>query len=301
MTATELKRLMHGRFEIEGCHLIDHVSAEQLIGDHYVTYHSELRGHGPHAWDDHWLFVALWSRSGEVIGVIWVDDPSDRLLPSARKLQALRVFANQATTALDAASQYEEMQFLAEHDPLTRLLNRRAFDAQLDAEVARAVRYNHSLGLLLCDLNGFKRLNDDHGHAAGDTALERVGAALQATIRTVDSAYRIGGDEFAVLLPQTDRTEAARGDRADLGGAARRSGHRQRDRDLRICGISRGRRRPAPAGTHGRCGHVRGQTRSRIGSHRNRPLREEPPRWIWISPTSSARSKRPCASLSTAG
>ena len=140
--------------------------------------------------------------------MIWVDDPSDRLLPSARKLQALRVFANQATTALDAAAQYEEMQFLAEHDPLTRLLNRRAFDAELDAEMARAVRYEHPLALLLCDLNGFKQLNDDHGHAAGDLALERVGAALQATVRTVDSAFRIGGDEFAVLLPQTDRAEA---------------------------------------------------------------------------------------------
>ena len=208
MAPTELEPLMDSRFEIEGCHLVDHESAEELIGDHHVTYHSRLRGHGPHAWDDHWLFVALWSRSGEVIGVIWVDDPSDRMLPSARKLQALRVFANQATTALDAAAQYEEMQFLAEHDPLTRLLNRRAFDAQLDAEMARAIRYEHSLALLLCDLNGFKQLNDDHGHAAGDSALERVGAALLRTVRTVDSAFRIGGDEFAVLLPQTDRTEA---------------------------------------------------------------------------------------------
>ena len=59
------------------------------------------------------------------MGTIWADDPIDRLVPSERKLQALRVFANQATTALDTAAQYEEMQFLAEHDPLTRLLNRR--------------------------------------------------------------------------------------------------------------------------------------------------------------------------------
>jgi diguanylate cyclase (GGDEF)-like protein len=142
------------------------------------------------------------------MGVIWADDPLDRMLPSARKLQALRVFANQATTALDAAAQYEEMEFLADHDPLTRLFNRRAFDARLDAETARAVRYGHPLSLVLCDLNGFKRLNDDHGHAAGDAALERVGATLQATVRTVDSAFRIGGDEFALLLPQTDRAEA---------------------------------------------------------------------------------------------
>ncbi len=78
---------------------------------------------------------------------------------------------------------------------------------------------------MLCDLNGFKRLNDDHGHAAGDARSERVGAALQATIRTVDSAFRIGGDEFALLLPQTDRAEAQAVIERICGGAARRSGH----------------------------------------------------------------------------
>ena len=208
MSPAELAPLMDSRFEFEGCQLMDHVVAEQLLGDHHVTYHSQYSGRGPHAWVDHWLFVPLWSRTGEVIGIIWADDPADRMLPSARKLQALRVFANQATTAIDAAAQFEEMQFLAEHDPLTRLYNRRAFDARLADEVARAERYAQPLALVLCDLNGFKQLNDEHGHAAGDVALEHVGAALQATIRTVDSAFRIGGDEFALLLPQTDRQEA---------------------------------------------------------------------------------------------
>ncbi len=208
MTPTELEPLMDERFAIEGCQLIDHVTAERLITRRLVTYHSQLRGLGPHAWDDHWLFVPLWTRHGEMMGAIWVDDPVDRLLPSDRKLQALRVFANQATTALDAAAQYEELTYLAEHDPLTGLLNRRAFDTALETEVARAERYGHSLALVLCDLDGFKRLNDDHGHAAGDAALEQVGRTLAATVRTVDSAFRIGGDEFALLLPQTGHDEA---------------------------------------------------------------------------------------------
>jgi diguanylate cyclase (GGDEF)-like protein len=152
--------------------------------------------------------VPLWSRGGELIGIVWVDDPVDRLLPAAPRLQALRVFANQATTALDAASQYEEMQFLAEHDPLTRLLNRRAFNERLAAEVARSTRYGHPLSLVLCDLNGFKALNDSYGHAAGDAALERVGGLLLAAIRTIDDAFRIGGDEFALLLPETSADDA---------------------------------------------------------------------------------------------
>jgi diguanylate cyclase (GGDEF)-like protein len=209
MSEAQLRSLIDPRFEIEGCYLLSAEQAKERIPRENHVYVSELCGHGPLAWRNHWLMVPLWSRTNELIGVVWVDDPEDRLLPSAPKLQALRVFANQATTALDAASQYEEMQFLAEHDPLTRLLNRRAFNDQLAAEVARSARYGHPLTLVLCDLNGFKALNDAHGHAAGDAALERIGGVLLGALRTVDAAFRIGGDEFALLLPDTRPSEAA--------------------------------------------------------------------------------------------
>jgi diguanylate cyclase (GGDEF)-like protein len=208
MTPDEVKSLLDPRFEIEGCFLLTAEQAAERIPPEHHVYHSELCGRGQNAWRDHWLVVPLWSRTGELAGMVWADDPEDRLLPSAPRLQALRVFANQATTALDAASQYEEMQFLAEHDPLTRLLNRRAFNDRLNAEVARASRYSHPLALVLCDLNGFKALNDAHGHAAGDAALERVGRLLLAAIRTIDDAFRIGGDEFALLLPETSAEDA---------------------------------------------------------------------------------------------
>ena len=159
------------------------------------------------------------------MGAIWADDPTDRLIPSERKLQALRVFANQATTALDTAAQFEEMQFLAEHDPLTRLLNRRAFNDRLEQEVSRSVRYGHPMALVLCDLNGFKALNDRNGHAAGDEALEVVGGVLTSGCRTADAAFRIGGDEFALILPETGEDEAqGRGrprERGDVGGVRR--------------------------------------------------------------------------------
>jgi diguanylate cyclase (GGDEF)-like protein len=119
------------------------------------------------------------------------------------------VFANQATTALDTAAQYEEMQFLAEHDPLTRLYNRRAFSDRLELESARATRYGSPMSLVLCDLNGFKALNDTHGHAAGDAALEQIGTILRSGLRRADAAYRIGGDEFALILPETSADDAA--------------------------------------------------------------------------------------------
>jgi diguanylate cyclase (GGDEF)-like protein len=209
MARHELEGLLQPEFEVEGCYLVEHDQAMHRMAPEHDTYHSQINGRGPTAWRNHWLLVPLWSRNGGLMGVIWVDDPIDRMIPADAKLQALRVFANQATTALDTAAQYEEMQFLAEHDPLTRLYNRRAFTERLERESSRAVRYSHPLALVLCDLNGFKALNDAHGHAAGDAALEQIGAVLRGGLRRADAAYRIGGDEFALLLPETSADDAA--------------------------------------------------------------------------------------------
>jgi diguanylate cyclase (GGDEF)-like protein len=174
----------------------------------HIKYSSQSNGRGPQAWNHHWLLVPLHDRNGEEMGFIWADDPEDRLVPSAERLQALRVFANQATTALYAAEQFEQMRFLADHDPLTNLLNRRSFVQRLDSEVARSRRYTRPLALLVFDLDELKTVNDTHGHAAGDEALKRVADALRATLRSGDNAFRIGGDEFAVILPEADEHAA---------------------------------------------------------------------------------------------
>jgi diguanylate cyclase len=118
------------------------------------------------------------------------------------------VFANQAAAAVVASAHLNELRFLADHDPLTRLLNRRAFVDRLDGEVARATRYGHSFGLVLCDLDGFKELNDRFGHPAGDEALQAFARTLQSGLRKGDEAFRIGGDEFAVLLAEASERDA---------------------------------------------------------------------------------------------
>jgi diguanylate cyclase (GGDEF)-like protein len=146
----------------------------------------------------------MYDRGGEVIGMIWADDPRDRLLPSTEILQALRVFANQATAALDSAGRFEEMRFLAEHDPLTRLYNRRAFNHRLRVEAARSRRYGTHFALVVLDVNGFKKINDRHGHMAGDAALARVADLLSHQMRAPDAAFRIGGDEFALVLTEIE-------------------------------------------------------------------------------------------------
>lgn len=96
------------------------------------------------------------------------------------------------------------------HDELTGLANRRALHAGLRHGIATSRRYEEPLALVLVDLDGFKAVNDRHGHAAGDAALRAVGAVLrQETRADVDLAARLGGDEFALVLPRTDEAGAA--------------------------------------------------------------------------------------------
>jgi diguanylate cyclase (GGDEF)-like protein len=203
-----MRALLDPEFQVSGCYLVPNERARQLIDAHDVKYTSQRNGRGPHAWNHHWLLVPLYERGGEEMGFIWADDPEDRLVPSAERLQALRVFANQATTALNAAEQFEQMRFLADHDPLTNLLNRRSFVQRLDAEVARSRRYERPLALVIFDLDELKIVNDTQGHAAGDAALKCVASALRSTIRSGDNGFRIGGDEFAVILPEATERDA---------------------------------------------------------------------------------------------
>lgn len=98
----------------------------------------------------------------------------------------------------------EELRRLASTDPLTGLYNRRRFQEAMDRELERARRYGHPLALLVADLDHFKRINDQHGHAAGDRALQIFADVCRLNLRSLDAVGRMGGEEFAILLPETD-------------------------------------------------------------------------------------------------
>jgi len=199
-----ISRLFEPEFDIAGCYLVPRDEAAERVGASQVVYRSVMNGRGPHAWNHHWLVVPLRDENGAVRGVLWADEPHSRLLPSEHVLQALRIFANHAMEALAVATQLEETRFLADHDPLTRLLNRRALLRELTAAAAE----ERPLALVFLDVDNFKDVNDGHGHAAGDDVLTQLASLLVELVRSGDDAFRVGGDEFALLLQGAGEQEA---------------------------------------------------------------------------------------------
>ena len=101
-----------------------------------------------------------------------------------------------------------KLEKLAITDGLTKLYNLRHFYNQLEIEIDRCNRYGHSLALLLLDIDHFKVYNDTYGHLEGDKVLVRLGQIINSCLRTMDSAYRYGGEEFTIILPETKGEEA---------------------------------------------------------------------------------------------
>ena len=105
--------------------------------------------------------------------------------------------------ARPVARTIDELSDQAEHDPLTGIANRRALDARLEDELERARRHGTHLGLVLVDVDDFKKFNDRYGHQCGDDILRTFAALLADSVRELDLAGRFGGEEFALVLPGT--------------------------------------------------------------------------------------------------
>ena len=124
------------------------------------------------------------------------------------QIKLLERLAMQITPPIANSQLYAQAREKARLDELTGLFNRRHFDERLREEINRQIRYGGAFSLIMLDLDSFKAYNDVYGHPAGDTLLREISALIKQAIRTSDQAFRYGGDEFAVLLPQTDTDSA---------------------------------------------------------------------------------------------
>jgi diguanylate cyclase (GGDEF)-like protein len=148
------------------------------------------------------LVRALREEIGETDPVRFAD-AVEKLVEATGAIQAAAMEAHVLTRSRELESQ-------ANTDPLTGLGNLRALQRQLGVLLEVHRRYRHPFGLLLMDIDGLKRINDSHGHQAGDRVLMQVAMSLRRSVRSVDTAARIGGDEFCVLLPEQDLKSAAK-------------------------------------------------------------------------------------------
>lgn len=147
-------------------------------------------------------------KTGQVrLGVLALEKQSRHAYGSDER-DLLAFVARQLGTAIERKRLHAQMCFMAMHDELTRLPNRRLFQDRLQTALARAQRQESRLALLFIDLNRFKQVNDTHGHLAGDRLLDQVARRLASCVRDTDTLARLGGDEFVVLLENI----VARGD-----------------------------------------------------------------------------------------
>jgi diguanylate cyclase (GGDEF)-like protein len=144
----------------------------------------------------------------ELVGVLDAERYGAGNVFSSAELDSARRFASLAAGALRAALRRASLERLALTDHLTALPNRRCLERVLEREVARAERHHECLSLAVLDLDGFKPINDTHGHDTGDRLLSEIGRVLRTRLRGGDFAARLGGDEFVVILARTDERGA---------------------------------------------------------------------------------------------
>ena len=151
------------------------------------------------------ICVPMFSK-GNVLGVINVEGSRSKPLVD-RDVEVLTALAGPVAIAIENARLHAEAKTLGQIDGLTGLMNRRTFDQTLELELARAIRYECPLTLIILDIDEFKACNDHWGHVAGDAMLKAMARLIRNTTRRSDSAARYGGDEFVIILPNTALSE----------------------------------------------------------------------------------------------
>lgn len=175
------------------------ISTECTIDKRHSMTYPGMTEHGH-------IIIPLNAR-GMVIGVLCLYLPPD-VTVDENMVKLLYGLGNQIGVAIDNARLYEETKKYSLHDPLTGLANRRLMHIVLDRSMRRAKRFGEPFSVIMLDIDNFKEYNDTHGHSGGDKLLVTLAGLIVREMREIDLVVRYGGEEFIVLLPETDLEEA---------------------------------------------------------------------------------------------